>query len=331
VDLAALKTEALAHHHELHGTPLRSRVFGAIRTLNRLGSATAPLSNLPGRVPVLRRLADRALGITAHRPLPVFERQNLARWFRRRQRRPASTGSPVTFLADSFTSFSEPGIGRAAIELLESAGHRVRLESGECCGRSSLSKGLIEDARRKARDLVGALAATEGPIVGCEPSCLLMLRDEHRALLPGDPRVTDVGGRARLVEELLLEAIDDGRLRLRSDAWPAGRQVVFHGHCHQKAEVGTAATVALLRRIPGVVVVELDAGCCGMAGSFGFESEHYNLSMAVGQDRLFPAVRATSASAVVAATGVSCRQQIQHGTDRRAWHPVELIRAALAD
>ena len=331
VDLATLKAEALAHHHEVHGTPLRSRVFGAIRTLNRLGSATAPLSNLPGRVPVLRRLADRALGITAHRPLPVFERQNLARWFRRRQRRPASTGSPVTFLADSFTSFSEPGIGRAAIELLERAGHRVRLESSGCCGRSSLSKGLIEDARRKARALVGALAATEGPIVGCEPSCLLMLRDEHRALLPGDPRVTDVGGRARLVEELLLEAIDDGRLRLRSDAWPAGRQVVFHGHCHQKAEVGTASTVALLRRIPGVVVVELDAGCCGMAGSFGFESEHYNLSMAVGQDRLFPAVRATSASAVVAATGVSCRQQIQHGTDRRAWHPVELIRAALAD
>jgi len=314
-------------------------VFGAIRTLNRLGSATAPLSNLPRPVPVLRRLADRALGLTAHRPLPVFERQNLARWFRRRQRRPepdgrpASTGTagPVTFLADSFTSFSEPGIGRAAIELLERAGHRVRLESSGCCGRSSLSKGLIEDARRKALALVGALAATEGPIVGCEPSCLLMLRDEHRALLPGDPRVTDVGGRARLVEELLLEAIDDGRLRLRSDAWPAGRQVVFHGHCHQKAEVGTAATVALLRRIPGVVVVELDAGCCGMAGSFGFESEHYDVSMAVGADRLFPAVRAASASAVVAATGVSCRQQIHHGTDRRAWHPVELIRAALAD
>ena len=128
VDLAALKTEALAHHHEVHGTPLRSRVFGAIRTLNRLGSATAPLSNLPGRVPALRRLADRALGITPHRPLPMFERQNLPRWFRRRQRRPASTGTPVTFLADSFTSFSEPGIGRAAIELLESAGHRVRLE-----------------------------------------------------------------------------------------------------------------------------------------------------------------------------------------------------------
>ena len=293
-------------------------------------------------MPVLRRLADRALGITPHRPLPVFERQNLARWFRRRQRRPepdgrpASTGTagPVTFLADSFTSFSEPGIGRAAIELLERAGHRVRLESSGCCGRASLSKGLIEDARRQARALVGALAAAEGTIVGCEPSCLLMLRNEHPALLPGDPRVADVGGRARLVEELLLEAIDDGRLRLRADAWPAwpaGRQVVFHGHCHQKAEVGTAATVALLREIPGVVVVELDAGCCGMAGSFGFESEHYDVSMAVGADRLFPAVRAASDSAVVAATGVSCRQQIQHGTGRRAWHPVELIRAVLAD
>jgi Fe-S oxidoreductase len=160
---------------------------------------------------------------------------------------------------------------------------------------------------------------------------VLTLGDEHRALLGADdPRVADVAGRARLVDELLVEAIDDGALRLREDAWPAGHRVLYHGHCHQKAEVGTAATVALLSRIPGAEVVEVDAGCCGMAGSFGFEAEHYEVSMQVGEDRLFPAVRAEPEGTVIAATGVSCRQQIGHGTTRRAHHPVELIRAALA-
>jgi Fe-S oxidoreductase len=143
--------------------------------------------------------------------------------------------------------------------------------------------------------------------------------------------VREVAGRVRQVEELAGEAIEAGRLTLRADSWLAGRRIVFHGHCHQKAEVGTAATLALLRRIPGAQVVEIDAGCCGMAGSFGFESEHYETSMAVGGDRLFPALAAEPADTVVAATGVSCRQQIFHGAGRTAWHPVELIRAALAD
>lgn len=157
----------------------------------------------------------------------------------------------------------------------------------------------------------------------------MTLRDEHRALLPTDTAVKDISGRVRQVEELLVEAIDDGRIRLDGSAWPAGRRLLYHGHCHQKAEVGTAATLALLNRIPGVEVVELDAGCCGMAGSFGFESEHYDVSMTVGGDRLFPAVEAEPAETVIVATGVSCRQQIFHGTRRDAWHPVQLVREAL--
>ncbi|RZU75538.1 FAD/FMN-containing dehydrogenase [Micromonospora kangleipakensis] len=334
VDMASLKAEALAHHHDVHGVPLRSRLFGAIRLLNRLGSAVAPLSNLPGRVRPLRGLMDRAAGITPHRPLPAFQRRNLVRWFRRHAR-PVDGTAPlgeVTLLADSFTTFTEPGIGRAAVELLEAAGWTVRLESGGCCGRASFSKGLLDDARRMAGSLASRLvrsSAPGSPIVGCEPSCILTLRDEHRQLLPDDPDVRDVSGRVRQVEELLVEAIDSGRLRL-AESELSGRRILYHGHCHQKAEVGTAATVALLRRIPGVEVVELDAGCCGMAGSFGFESEHYELSMAVGNDRLFPAVRAESPDTVVAATGVSCRQQIRHGTQRVAWHPLELVRQSLA-
>src|SRR6185312_1352819 len=227
----------------------------------------------------LRGLLGRRLGIAPQRPLPRFARRTLPRWFRRHS--PATRGSkgPLTLLADSFTSFTEPAIGIAAVELLERAGWDVRLESGGCCGRAACSKGLLDQARAQASGLVEALAATTGPIVGVEPSCLLTLGSEHRTLLGDDPRVADVGSRATLVDQLLVEAIDDGSLVLREDGWPAGKRILFHGHCHQKAEVGTAATVTLLRRIPGAEVVELDAGCCGMAGSFGFEAEHYDLSM----------------------------------------------------
>ncbi len=333
VDMATLKAETLAHHHEIHGIPLRSRVFGSIRGLNRLGSATAPLSNLPGRIWPLRWLMGRFLGIAPARPLPVFARRNLVRWFRGRPTAAGSTSlGSVTFLADSFTTYTEPHIGRAAISLLERAGYDVRLESSGCCGRSSLSKGLLVDAAGKARRLQAALADTEAgsPIVGCEPSCILTLRDEHLSLLPDSHTVRDIANRAGLVEDLLVSAIDAGQLRLRKDSWLAGRRILFHGHCHQKAEVGTSASMALLRRIPGVVVEELDAGCCGMAGSFGFEAEHYDVSMTIGADRLFPAIKAEAADTVIAATGVSCRQQIHHGTARTAWHPVELVHEALA-
>ncbi|HYH32938.1 MAG TPA: FAD-linked oxidase C-terminal domain-containing protein [Pseudonocardia sp.] len=348
VDMATLKAEALHQKHQTKGTPLRSRVFAGIRGLNRLGAASAPLANLPNRVPALRKLMSRAIGIAPERPLPKFAAETLLTWFHGRAREvqeshvpepavqergfpePRSRG-PLTFLGDSFTSFTEPAVGIAAIELLERAGWDVRLESSGCCGRAAYSKGMLDQAKRQASGLVDALAGTEGPIAGVEPSCVLTLGDEHRALLGADdPRVADVSGRARLVDELLVEAIDDGALRLRDDAWPAGHRILYHGHCHQKAEVGTAATVALLRRIPGAEVVEVDAGCCGMAGSFGFEAEHYEVSMQVGEDRLFPAVRSEPEATVVAATGVSCRQQIAHGTTRRAHHPVELIRAALA-
>ncbi|MDQ1619694.1 MAG: hypothetical protein QOE19_2263, partial [Actinomycetota bacterium] len=340
VDIATLKSEALSHHHDLHGVPVRSRLFGAIRALNRVGAATAPLSNLPGRSRPLRLLMGRFLGIAPQRPLPVFQRRTLVSWFDGRSRRPTTAGTAgaaqgtVTYLADSFTTYTEPRIGQAAIELLERAGWQVSLQSRGCCGRASLSKGLVDDAKRKAAGLAAALVATTepgSPVVGCEPSCLFTLRDEHVALLPDDRHVRDVAGRVRQVEELLSAAIDEGRLTLQEDSWLAGRRIVYHGHCHQKAEVGTAATMDLLRRIPGAEVVELDAGCCGMAGSFGFETEHYDVSMAVGADRLFPSVAAEPVDTVLVATGVSCRQQIQHGTQRQAVHPVELVRSVLAD
>jgi Fe-S oxidoreductase len=138
-----------------------------------------------------------------------------------------------------------------------------------------------------------------------------------------------VAAATRLPEELLLAAVADGRLVLPPGSTVSGRRVVFHGHCHQKALAGTAATTALLRSIPGTDVIEVDAGCCGMAGSFGFEAEHYELSMSIGELRLFPAIRAEAQNTIIAATGVSCRQQIAHGTGRAALHPLEIVRNAL--
>jgi FAD/FMN-containing dehydrogenase/Fe-S oxidoreductase len=329
VDMATMKSEFLSHYQDEHGVPLRSRLFGAIRRLNRVGAATAPLSNLP----LPRALLERVAGIDRRRPLPRFARETLLRWDRKRTRGVAGSRGDVVFLADSFTTFTEPAIGRAAIELLEAAGWNVRLESAGCCGRSSISKGLLDQACGMASSMVGRLApeAARGvPIVGCEPSCLLTLREEHVSLLPDDPRAQVVADQTRLVEELLVEAIDDGALVLDPGASVSGREILFHGHCHQKALAGTAATVALLQRIPGARVTELDAGCCGMAGSFGFEAEHYDLSMRIGESRLFPALREAAEGTLVSATGVSCRQQIGHGVGQRAWHPVELVRAAQA-
>ena len=333
VDMAALKTEALAAYHDEHGVPWRSRMFGNIRTLNRLGSAAFPLSNLATGWRPARLMAERWLGISAARPLPRFQRQDLRSWFRRRaaQARPASQGELI-FLADSFTTFTEPSLGRAAIELLELAGWQVRFESAGCCGRASLSKGLVDQAQRMAAamaDRLGEAAARGVPIVGVEPSCLLTLRDEYSALLPDDPRAQALAAATRLPEELLLEAIAAGRLVLPPENGVRGRRIMFHGHCHQKALAGTAATVDLLRSIPGADVIEVDAGCCGMAGSFGFEAEHYELSMSIGELRLFPAVRAEAQETIIAATGVSCRQQIEHGTGRPARHPLEIIRQVL--
>ncbi|MBJ7610530.1 MAG: FAD-binding protein [Candidatus Dormibacteraeota bacterium] len=358
VDMASMKSEFLFQYQTTHGVPPRARFFAAARTLNRLGSATAPLSNWLIALPGSRALMERGLRVTRRRPLPQFERTTLLRWFAERSTRPtpprgthsragaAHTAAPtsrraapssrgtVALLADSFTTFTEPAVGIAAVELLEMAGWRVELIGDQCCGRAAISKGRLDAAARSARAMTQRLAglASQGvPIVGVEPSCILTLTEEHLTLQPGSEDAALVARQVRPVDELLVDAIDAGHLRLDPGSALAGCRILFHGHCHQKALAGTASTVRLLSRIPGATVVELDAGCCGMAGSFGFEAEHYQLSMQIGGLRLFPAVRAEPATTVIAATGVSCRQQIDHGTRRVARHPIELIREAARD
>jgi FAD/FMN-containing dehydrogenase/Fe-S oxidoreductase len=335
VDMAALKAEFLSHYYEQHGTPLRARLFGHVRTLNKVGAALAPFSNAVARARPVRALGEILGGIDRRRALPEFHRETVPRWFHRRPVR-AALSSPrrgrVIFLADSFTSYTEPDIGRAAIELLELAGWEVVLTEDVCCGRSLISKGLLAAARTRHAHLIAQLgpAAMEGtPIVGCEPSCVFTLKHELVDLAHGDSGATAIAAQARMVDDLIAEAIDDGALEVDPNAPSVGRRILFHAHCHQKAASATAGSVALLERIPGATVDVLDAGCCGMAGSFGFEREHYDLSLEIGGMRLFPAVNAAPSDAIVTATGVSCRQQILQGTARQAVHPVVLLRNAI--
>jgi Fe-S oxidoreductase len=288
----------------------------------------APFSNWLANPGALRAFAERITGIDRRRPLPVFQRETLQRWFRRRRhrRRRQTSRGRVVFLADSFTSYTEPWIGKAAIELLEVAGWEVELAGHVCCGRALISKGLLKEARVRHAALIARLgpAAREGvPIVGCEPSCVFTLTDELPALSRSDTGAAAIARQARLVDALLAEAIADGTLPL-PDSAPVPLRILFHGHCHQKAAGATAGSIALLKQLPGTQVDVLDAGCCGMAGSFGFEREHYELSMEIGGLRLFPAVQQVP-DALVAASGVSCRQQIAQGTGRQAVHPVVLL------
>jgi Fe-S oxidoreductase len=229
---------------------------------------------------------------------------------------------------DTFTTYNVPEIGRAAVELLEAAGCRVILAERKCCGRPLISKGLLDQAREHAAWNVARLhpyAARGVAIVGLEPSCLLTLRDEAVDLLRSE-EARAVAGQSLLLEEFLLR--EQGR-GLALPFATHGRRALLHGHCHQKALVGTAPTVAALRWA-GFAVSEVDSGCCGMAGSFGFEREHYDISVWLGNRRLAPAVQAAGPDTEIVAPGMSCRQQIEHLAGRRARHPAEVLRDALA-
>ena len=337
VDMAKLKYELLTQRYEAHGVPLRARLFGHVAALGALGSATAPLSNALVRSRPARWLLHRLLGIDRRRTLPRFRRETFRRWFARRTAPAgqAPRGEAVLF-DDTFTQFHHPEVGRAATQLLEALGYRVVLvERKGCCGRPAISKGMLGTAREWARRNVEALLpyAERGvPIIGTEPSCLLTLRDEYPDLLREEPLRSSsrtVAGRALLLDELVAQlAADEPSVTaiFRDDAHS---QIVLHGHCHQKALAGMEPTLAALALIPGYSVELIDSACCGMAGSFGFEAEHYAVSRAMGALRLFPAVRAAPADAVVAITGVSCRQQIEHFTSRTPRHVAELLAEAL--
>ncbi|HXZ44317.1 MAG TPA: anaerobic glycerol-3-phosphate dehydrogenase subunit C [archaeon] len=330
VDMAKLKSEFLALYYAQHGTPLRARLFARIEQMNRLGCTFAPMSNWVARSALARWFFDRVLGIHQNRQLPPFASQTFDRWFATRAGgRPAAPQGPVVLFPDCYMTYNYPDIGKAAVKVLEAAGFDVILAERKCCGRPMISKGLLHEAKANAAynvDRLSQYAAKGLPIVGCEPSCILIFRDEYPDLVD-DPRAGALAKSTFMIEEFLVGLHQRGALNLLFT--DGAKSFLLHGHCHQKALIGSAPSLQALRLLPGAKVEEVDSGCCGMAGSFGYEKEHYDLSIAIGNRRLFPAVRAKGPEWEIVAAGVSCRQQIPHGTGRRARHLVEVLADAL--
>jgi FAD/FMN-containing dehydrogenase/Fe-S oxidoreductase len=324
VDMAKLKYEFLDHYYRANGLPLRSRMFGAIETLNRIGSRLAPLSNWIANSSINRWLLQAIAGIDRRRPLPEFAAETFEQWFRKHNSEVNRPKGDVVLFHDTFNNYNTPHVAIAATQFLEKSGYRVLLVEKKCCGRPMISKGMLSQAQENAAwniDKLLPYAEKKIPIVGLEPSCLLTLRDEYPDLIPTDA-AKRVAGNSFLLEEFVVKEQKEEKLVINSDR--NGKKVLLHGHCHQKALVGTAPTVAMLKAA-GYEVSEVDSGCCGMAGSFGFEKEHYDLSAKIGNRRLVPAVNATAPEVEIVAPGISCRQQIEHLAGRKAKHPAELL------
>jgi Fe-S oxidoreductase len=338
VDMARLKAEYLHQYYREHGVPLRNRVFGRVADLGRIGSALAPLASWAARSRPLRWLNEKLLGVDRRRVPPAFARRTLARRFRDSwgDGPTDSVGDRVLLFPDTFTNYFEPEVGEAAIELLQRRGYSVTLGPPglRCCGRPLISSGLLDQAVGNARVNVEELyrwSRAGGRIVACEPSCILTIRDDYPALVGGELRA-----RAKAVAEVcgtFEELIEQGPAKEQGEKLqmqPGPRRILVQAHCHQRSLVGVEPMMRMLQSIPGSEVIDLDAGCCGMAGSFGYEVEHYEVSRLVGEHRLLPAVRRAGADTVIVAPGFSCRLQIRHFTGREAVHPAEVLRSCLS-
>ena len=328
VDMAKLKSEVLHQHYQGRPRPVGHLLLGQIFRLNPIASAMAPLANAMLRNGGIKWLLEKVAGVDRRRTMPTFARDHFRAWFRRhRADDRAGTRGPVVLLDDCFTTYNDPSVGVAAVRVLEAAGYRVELAGLACCGRPAISKGLLPMARELAAANVERLlpAAREGiPILGIEPSCLVTLVDEYRDFRLG-PAAEEVAVAARLVDAFVADPVRVPELPLE----PLAGRVLLHGHCQQKAVLGTAGTIAALRRVPGLEVRELDSGCCGMAGSFGYEHGHFELSEALANRVLIPAARAEP-DATLVAPGFSCRSQVHGLAGLDALHPIQVIARQLA-
>ena len=340
VDMARMKIEFLAHYKARHGHTLRDRLFAHLPDYGPTLSRVPGLANLRNRLPGGRRLCARLLGLSAARTLPRFRADTFRRahrelrWASRDQVLEAGTagGKAVVLLVDTFNGTFEPENVVAAARVLQAAGYLVhplqKRRRAYCCGRTYLSAGMIERARASALELLGALeefARRRVPIVGLEPSCLLTLRDEWLVLHLGESAEL-IASNAWLLEEFLAREARAGRMSLALR--PASAPILLHGHCHQKAFGAVTPILEVLRLIPGSRPQLIDSSCCGMAGSFGYEAEHHEISMKMAELKLFPALRAAP-EAIVVADGTSCRHQIRDGLDREALHTARLLERLL--
>jgi FAD/FMN-containing dehydrogenase/Fe-S oxidoreductase len=318
VDMARFKSEFLAGYWETHGTPLSAKFLGNVHGFARAASPLAGLVNLTSDWPWVRQINETLFGIDRRRNLP-----KLAEKSRRKQLFDKGSSDPeVLIFDDTFTKYFDPEIGVAAREVIASGGLRVGPAPNVCCGRPLISKGLLAQAQEQARRNTQALydsAAAGKKIVFCEPSCLSAVREDAPSLLRGEEQ-----RKARVVAEACLlfeQFVADSALEFR----PGPRKILLHGHCHQKSMGLLPAAKSALSKIPGATVVDLEAGCCGMAGSFGYSRDHYEVSRAIGERRLLPQVRAKAADDVVVAAGTSCRHQIADFTPHAAVHPAVLL------
>jgi FAD/FMN-containing dehydrogenase/Fe-S oxidoreductase len=324
VDMAKMKLEVLAAHADRHGVKRRESLIADLPRFAPILGRVAPLANMRNHFPPLRALMQRMIGIAASRPLPVW-RSDFFRDAEADALAPARPRGEVLLLADTFNRWFEPENLRAALRVLAATGYRAIMPPRHgrplCCGRTWLAAGLLERAREEARRTMGRLGGRL-PVIGLEPSCLFTLRDEFRSLLPG-AEADNLASRAMLLSEFL--AGEQPQLSLR----PLQTTAHVHGHCHQKSFGAYPSALSTLQRIPELKVKPIAASCCGMAGSFGYQEETQEISNAMAEASLLPAIRKMPADALIVADGTSCRHQIRDLARRPAIHSVRVLERAL--
>ena len=335
VDMAKMKIEFLQHYHLHHPRSLRDRLIAHLPRYAPFAARLGFILNLRDQIPGLAWLSEKTLGLSAQRSLPRWRSDYFDENREPAITRPAPNGE-VVLLVDTFNRYFEPDNARAARAVLTAAGYQVHLveplDGGRPLseGRTYLATGMVEQARAEARRMLDALqpyVARGIPVIGLEPSCLLTLRDEFRSMLPGEAS-NALSERALLLEEFLAQQQQAGKLQLELKPLSARRAIV-HGHCHQKAFATMSAMQQTLALIPGLQVEVIDSGCCGMAGAFGYEASHYEISMRMAELSLLPAVRGADSDTLVVANGTSCRHQIRDGTQRAPQHVARVLQSAL--
>ncbi len=332
-DVTKLKTEWLAHKNRREGVPRRSRLIGASVAMAPMGCFFAPLSNMVMQNRLVRFFMEKVYGLDRRVPPPKFVRQTFRKWLKKQKKvnwqDVASDKPNVVYFVDSWTNFYEPSVGQAAVKVLEALGFNVVITGNACSGRPQISKGLLPEAKLLCEHNVDALApyAEKGiPIVGTEPSCVSVLIDELPQLVP-TTRGKIVADAARTIDTFVAEILENKPDALKLNAGKIGK-LLYHGHCHEKSLIGTESAMRLLNACTGGKASEINSGCCGMAGAFGHEVEHYDVAKAVGEQRLFPVIRQRG-DASVAVSGFSCRHQVHHHTGVRAKHVIEYVAEAI--
>jgi len=335
VDMSTMKAEFLHQYYKKHGVPFRARVFANIASINRLAAKIPGISNFFLTNGLTSGIAKRILGVAPKRSLPPVSKTTLRRWYEEHRTESGANRSDkkIYFFCDEFTNLNDAHIGIKAIELLTKLGYQVEMPEHTESARAHISKGLLPDAQRMAQENVAVfkeLVSEETPLIGIEPSAILGFRDEYLKLVAPEDReaAEQLGKNALLFEEFIAREIQKGNITPQQFTMEK-RKILLHGHCHQKALSSTDMSAWALGLPENYEVEVIPSGCCGMAGSFGYEREHFEVSMQIGELVLFPAVRAAAEDVVIAAPGTSCRHQILDGTWHKALHPAEVLWSAL--